>query len=121
MAQKIPFFELFPSLDLTWKQRVALEGAYITFAEVQREKRRMDISLTVHTDLGDEKEGLEHIIAESFALNEVRIQQYIVYIYKTISESVYPRHVGIDRRGPISNFSLGLKGKKGPNCQFKQF
>ena len=74
MSQKIPFFELFPSLELSWKQRVALEGAYITFAEIQREKRCMDISLTVFSDLGDEKENLERIIADCYTLNNVKIQ-----------------------------------------------
>ena len=77
MSQKIPFFELFPSLDLSWKQRSALEGAYLTTVELVREKRRMDMALTVHTDLGDEKESLERIIADSFSLNEVRIRQYV--------------------------------------------
>jgi len=28
--QKIPFFELFPSLPLPWEQRMALDGAYLT-------------------------------------------------------------------------------------------
>ena len=77
MAQKIPFFELFPSLNLTWKQRVTLEGACITGAEIQREKRRMDIMLSVFSDLEDEKEGHEQLIANSYQLEKVNIQQRI--------------------------------------------
>ena len=65
MAQKIPFFELFPGLDLSFEQRIALEPAFITAAEVEREKRRMTIMVTLTTDLGEEKERIEKMIAES--------------------------------------------------------
>ena len=45
--QKIPFFELFPSLPLPWEQRMALDGAYLTAAELVREKRTMSLAVTV--------------------------------------------------------------------------
>ena len=74
MAQKIPFFELFPGLSLAWEVRMALNGAYLTAAEVNRESRTMVMSLTVQGDLGKGKEALEAAVAEAYQLKEVRIQ-----------------------------------------------
>ncbi len=74
MAQKIPFFELFPGLSLAWELRMALNGAYLTAAEVIRESRRMVMALTVQGDLGKGKEALEAAVAEAYGLKEVRIQ-----------------------------------------------
>ena len=52
MAQKIPFFELFPTLTLPWKERVALGEAYLTAVEVERERREMTMDLVTQRDLG---------------------------------------------------------------------
>ena len=38
MAQKIPFFELFHTLELPWELRVALDGAFLTAVEVDRDQ-----------------------------------------------------------------------------------
>ena len=39
MAQKIPFFELFPTLELPWELRASLGEAYLTAVEVERQRR----------------------------------------------------------------------------------
>ena len=52
MAQKIPFFELFHTVDLPWELRVALDGAYLTEAAVDRESRALTMALTVRRELG---------------------------------------------------------------------
>ncbi|MDE6881169.1 MAG: PolC-type DNA polymerase III [Oscillospiraceae bacterium] len=72
MAQKIPFFELFPNLSLAWEQRMALDGAYLTAAEVDRGGRTMVLSLTAQKDPG--KEELAGAIAEAYQLQKVHIQ-----------------------------------------------
>ena len=77
MAQKIPFFELFPALPLSWQQRVALNGAYLTAVEVVRESRTMVMDLTTRTDLGEEKGGLELAIAGAYGLEQVTIRQRV--------------------------------------------
>ena len=78
MTQKIPFIELFPGLSLSFSQRVALEGAYITAAELERETRSMFVALTVSVDLGEDKENLEKKIAQEYALEKVTIVQTVI-------------------------------------------
>ena len=53
MSQKIPFFELFSALPLDRETRVALDGAYLTAVEVERERRTMHMALTVRADMGE--------------------------------------------------------------------
>jgi len=76
--QKIPFFELFPSLPLPWEQRMALDGAYLTAAELVREKRTMSLAVTVQRELGEDKEAVERAIAEAYGLTEVRMSLTVV-------------------------------------------
>ena len=116
MAQKIPFFELFPGLELSLEQRIALEGAYITSAEVERKKREMLIDLTVSKDLGEEKGHLERTIAISYALERVRIQQRVTELNSALGrkDSADEREVimGGTIRGPVSSM-VGLNPKMG--------
>ena len=73
MAQKIPFFELFPALPLSWQQRVALNGAYLTAVEVVRESRTMVMDLTAQGELGEEKAAVASAIAAAYDLDQVTI------------------------------------------------
>ncbi len=77
MAQKIPFFELFQSLPLTWELRMALDGAYLTAVEVEKENRIMAIAVTVRASLGKGKEALEEAILQTYQLKEVHILQTV--------------------------------------------
>ena len=52
MAQKIPFFELFHTLNLPWELRVALDGAYLTEVAIEREARELSMNLTTQRELG---------------------------------------------------------------------
>ena len=78
MAQKIPFFELFSALPLSWQQRVALDGAYLTAVEVVRESRTMAMDLTTQRDLGEEKEAVASAIAGAYSLDKVTIRQRVL-------------------------------------------
>ena len=82
MAQKIPFFELFQTLELSPKLRGALANAYLSSAEVDRATRSMFFSLSTPEDLGEEIGLLEKVIADSYALDRVRIQQQVVPMRK---------------------------------------
>ena len=77
MAQKIPFFELFTALSLSWEQRMALDGAYLTGAELDREQRLMALDLTVRADLGEEKDAISEVIREAYDLSRVIIRQRV--------------------------------------------
>jgi len=77
MAQKIPFFELFPALDLSWELRVALDGAYLTAAELTQETRQLVLDLTVRADMDEEKEKLRAAIQKEYDLGEVVIHQRV--------------------------------------------
>ena len=39
MSREIPFFELFPTLELPWELRASLGEAYLTAVEVERQRR----------------------------------------------------------------------------------
>ena len=71
MAQKIPFFELFSNLTLNWEQRVQLDSAYLTGAELDRENRAMELSVVVEKDLGEDKALVEAAIAQTYDLKNV--------------------------------------------------
>ena len=77
MAQKIPFFELFSNLTLSWEQRVLLDSAYLTAAELDRENRAMTMSVVVEKDLGEEKAAVEAAIAGAYELNRVELHQKV--------------------------------------------
>ena len=77
MAQKIPFFELFSNLTLSWEQRVLLDSAYLTAAELDRENRAMTLSVVVEKDLGEEKAAVEAAIAGAYELNRVELHQKV--------------------------------------------
>ena len=54
MAQKIPFFELFPTLDAALGGAgLALGEAYLTAVEVERERRELALDLVTQRDLGE--------------------------------------------------------------------
>ena len=78
MSQKIPFFELFPALELSPRTRLSLESAQITAAEIERSKRCMSLSLSVFGDLGEEKDSLERLIAKTYGLDRVSIHQQVL-------------------------------------------
>ena len=73
MAQKIPFFDLFYELDLSLDQRIALDKAYLTSVEVDRESRTMEAELTTETELGDMAGELEKSVAESYGFSRVSL------------------------------------------------
>lgn len=77
MAQKIPFFELFHSIQLPWDLRLQLDGAYLTEAEVDRAARTMGMALTVSADLGEGKDALAAAVAETYQLKKVTIRQTV--------------------------------------------
>ena len=78
MAQKIPFFELFHTLELPWELRVALDGAYLTAVEVDRESRTMAMDLTSSADIGERTGVLQTEIAAAYGLERVEIHQKVV-------------------------------------------
>ena len=77
MAQKIPFFELFPTLTLPWKERVALGEAYLTAVEVERERREMIMDLVTQRDLGEGRGAVESALAQAYDLHKVEIRQRV--------------------------------------------
>ncbi|MDE7243915.1 MAG: PolC-type DNA polymerase III [Oscillospiraceae bacterium] len=77
MAQIIPFFELFHSLQLDYDLRVQMDGAYLTAAELEKERRRMSLALTVREDLKDGKEKLASAVEKAYDLQEVLIRQTV--------------------------------------------
>ena len=77
MAQKIPFFELFPTLTLPWKERVALGEAYLTAVEVERERREMTMDLVTQRDLGEGRGAVESALAQAYDLHKVEIRQRV--------------------------------------------
>ena len=74
----IPFFELFPDLPLEWGLRSQLDGAGLTAVEVDKEKRIMQMALTVHADLGESEKELTNAVARAYDLAEVSIHQTVV-------------------------------------------
>ena len=78
MAQKIPFFELFHTVNLPWELRVALDGAYLTAVEVDRESRAMVMDLTSHTDISEQLGALQTEIAAAYHLEQVEIHAKVV-------------------------------------------
>lgn len=75
MAQKIPFFEFFTSLPLSWSLRAALDGAQVTALEVDRANRTMLLALTVRGELAEEaREELTGAVREAYRLSEVRLR-----------------------------------------------
>ena len=71
MAQKIPFFELFHTLNLPWELRVALDGSYLTQVEIHREIRELTMELTTQKELGESLAALEQAVAEAYGLKAV--------------------------------------------------
>ena len=57
---------------------MALDGAYLTAAEVERESRAMALALTVQADLGKGREALEELIAGAYQLKVVHILQTVL-------------------------------------------
>ena len=86
MAQKIPFFELFQNLSLTWELRMALDGAYLTAVEVDKKSRRMALAVTVRADLGKGKETLEEAIIHDYQLHEIHILQTVAVLKQESGE-----------------------------------
>ena len=78
MAQKIPFFELFPKIELSPLLRISLGNAYLTAVEIERDKRWMSLSLCTPVDLGEEKGTLENAIAEYYEFDRVLINQQVL-------------------------------------------
>ena len=78
MAQKIPFFELFHTVNLPWELRVALDGAYLTAVEVDRESRAMVMDLTSHSDISEQLGALQTEIAVAYHLEQVEIHAKVV-------------------------------------------
>ena len=78
MAQKIPFFELFHTLELPWELRVALDGAFLTAVEVDRERRTMAMELTVPADLGEQRGVLASAVNQAYDLVKTDIHQKVV-------------------------------------------
>ena len=74
MAQKIPFFELFHTLNLPWELRVALDGAYLTEVAIEREARELSMNLTTQRELGEGQGALEAAVIEAYDLKAVHIQ-----------------------------------------------
>ena len=64
MAQKIPFFELFPTLELPWELRASLGEAYLTAVEVERQRRELALDLVTQRDLGEGRGAVESALAE---------------------------------------------------------
>ena len=77
MSQKIPFFELFSTLPLDRETRVALDGAYLTAAEVDRGRRTMHIALTVRADMGERMSQLSAAVTQAYGLEDVSIIQTV--------------------------------------------
>ncbi len=74
MAQKIPFFEFFTSLQLSWSLRAALDGAEVTALEVDRGERSMLLALTTKGELpADAQEELTGAIRAAYDLKEARL------------------------------------------------
>ena len=73
MSQKIPFFELFSALPLDRETRVALDGAYLTAVEVERERRTMHMALTVRADMGERMSHLSAAVAQAYGLEGFRV------------------------------------------------
>ena len=78
MAQKIPFFELFQTIELSPKLRGTLAGAYLSSVEVDRSTRSMCLFLSTPEDLGEELGQLEKVIAQAYALDRVQIRQQVI-------------------------------------------
>ena len=78
MAQKIPFFELFHTLELPWELRVALDAAYLTAVEVDRATRTMVMDLTVQADMGEQIGTLESAVTQAYGLTKTTIHQKVV-------------------------------------------
>ena len=77
MSQKIPFFELFSALPLDRETRVALDGAYLTAVEVERERRTMHMALTVRADMGERMSQISAAVAQAYGLEDVSVIQTI--------------------------------------------
>ena len=74
MAQRIPFFELFEGFAPPIGLRVLLTDARVTDVTVEQESRTMALALTVLQEITDsERTLLEQLLADRFALNDVRI------------------------------------------------
>ena len=118
MAQKIPFFELFQTLELSPKLRGTLANAYLSSAEVDRSTRSMFFSLSTPEDLGEELGLLEKVIAESYALDRVKIHQQVLLVRKDDSAASAKATEGSDVifGGPIRaavSPMVGLNPKMG--------
>ena len=118
MAQKIPFFELFQTLELSPKLRGTLANAYLSSAEVDRSTRSMFFSLSTPEDLGEELALLEKVIAESYALDRVKIHQQVLLVRKDDSAASAKATEGSDVifGGPIRaavSPMVGLNPKMG--------
>ena len=77
MSQKIPFFELFSALPLDRETRVALDGAYLTAVEVERERRTMHMALTVRADMGERMSQISAAVAQAYGLEDVSVIQTV--------------------------------------------
>ncbi len=74
----IPFFELFPSLELGWEERKKLSTAYLTAVEVRKEEGRMTLELTVPESLGEEgKDEVETAIVRAYGLGSAEVHERV--------------------------------------------
>ena len=74
MASKIPFFDLFKTVNLSRGLSLALADAYFTSAELNRQQRTMSLALTSTCDLGGHAiEELKESISGAYGLSGVNI------------------------------------------------
>ncbi len=112
MAQKIPFFELFPSIQLSSGLRLLLEGAYMTEVDVDRGNRSMTLFLCTEADLGDDIGELEATLAKSFELQSVVIRQQKITASQdaSTSGSTKSKVDEVILGGPIRGGVVPMKG-----------
>ena len=120
MASKIPFFDLFKTLQLSRGLSLALADAYFTSAELNRQQRTMSLALTSTCDLGSHAiEELKQSISGAFGLSAVTID---LTVEAPVLETVKPASAagkeapeiimgGPIRANPVS--MVGLNPKMG--------
>ena len=74
MAQKIPFFEMFPNLPLGRDLHLMLNGGWVTGLEVDRQSRTMTLALTLPAPLGDQEELFRETVQSAYGLERVELQ-----------------------------------------------
>ena len=112
MAQQIPFFELFPTLDLPWNLRVALDGAYLTAVEVERDRRVMTADLTVREELGEGREVLTRALEQHFGLTQAVVRLRVSAPQRTAAKAGQETIMGGPIKGVVQPMA-GLNPKMG--------